>query len=157
METAAYTVTSADEVRALIEHWAKASRAKDIDGIMSCYAPDILAFDAVGDLQFKGAEAYKKHWEACLAMCPGPKTFEVHDLSITAGDDMAFGHYLGRCGGTDEKGEEKAGWFRVTVCCRKTNGQWRVVHEHFSAPFDPQSGKALLDLEPKHVGQTRPV
>jgi hypothetical protein len=24
-----------------------------------------------------------------------------------------------------------------------------IVHEHFSAPFDPQSGKALLDLEPE--------
>ena len=25
---------------------------------------------------------------------------------------------------------------------------WRIAHEHFSAPFDPESGKALFDLEP---------
>jgi uncharacterized protein (TIGR02246 family) len=148
MEAAAYKVTSVGEVRELIDRWVMASRAKDIDRIMSCYAPDVRAFDAIAALQFKGVEAYRKHWEACLAMCPGPMTFEIHHLNITAGDDMAFCHYLGRCGGTDEHGEEKAGWFRVTVCCRKTNGQWRVVHEHFSAPFDPQSGKALLDLKP---------
>jgi ketosteroid isomerase-like protein len=37
---------------------------------------------------------------------------------------------------------------RVTVCYRKTNGKWLVVHEHFSAPFEMESGKALLDLEP---------
>jgi uncharacterized protein (TIGR02246 family) len=148
MEAAAYKVTSVGEVRELIDRWVTASRAKDIDRIMSCYAPDVRAFDAIAALQFKGVEAYRKHWEACLAMCPGPMTFEIHHLNITAGDDMAFCHYLGRCGGTDEHGEEKAGWFRVTVCCRKTNGQWRVVHEHFSAPFDPQSGKALLDLKP---------
>jgi uncharacterized protein (TIGR02246 family) len=148
MEVAAYKVTSEDEVRELIACWVKAVRAKDLDGIMSCYAPDIRAFDGIGNLQFKDAGAYRRHWEACLAMCPGPMTFEAHDLNITAGDEMAFCHYLARCGGTDAKGEEKAGWFRATVCCRKINGRWRVVHEHFSAPFDPQSGKALLDLKP---------
>jgi hypothetical protein len=27
------------------------------------------------------------------------------------------------------------------------------VHEHFSAPFDPESGKALFDLEPQNTGR----
>ena len=115
---------------------------------MSHYAPDILSFDAISQLQFKGADAYRKHWQACLAMCPGATIFEIHDLSIAAGDGMAFGHCLLRCGATGEDGEAKAGWMRVTVCYRKTNGRWMVVHEHFSAPFDVESGKALLDLEP---------
>jgi PhnB protein len=38
---------------------------------------------------------------------------------------------------------------------RKTNGTWMIVHEHFSAPFDPESGKALFDLEPEGVERTR--
>jgi ketosteroid isomerase-like protein len=83
-----------------------------------------------------------------MAMCPGPMIFEVHDLDIEAGDDLAFGHYLSRCGGTGADGKEQAGWFRVTVCWRKTKGRWQVTHEHFSAPFDPESGKASLDLQP---------
>jgi ketosteroid isomerase-like protein len=37
---------------------------------------------------------------------------------------------------------------RVTVCLRKSGGRWAVAHEHFSAPFDPESGMALLDLAP---------
>lgn len=89
-----------------------------------------------------------KHWEACLALCPGPIVFEIHDLNITAGDDVAFCHFLNRCGGTGENGEEQAAWMRATVCYRKTNGRWLVVHEHFSAPFDMESGKALFDLQP---------
>jgi ketosteroid isomerase-like protein len=36
----------------------------------------------------------------------------------------------------------------VTFGCRKTNGKWKIAHEHFSAPFDPVSGKALFDLQP---------
>jgi ketosteroid isomerase-like protein len=36
---------------------------------------------------------------------------------------------------------------RVTFCCRKAAGRWKIAHEHFSAPFDPESGK-VLDLQP---------
>jgi uncharacterized protein (TIGR02246 family) len=147
----ALQMTRADEeaqIRRVIDDWAKAARAKDIDAIFTHYAPDILAFDAIGQLQFKGTDAYRKHWEACMSMCSGPMIFEVHDLDIEARGDLAFGHYLGRCGATGADGKERAGWFRVTVYCRKTNGRWKVAHEHFSAPFDPASGKTLLDLEP---------
>jgi uncharacterized protein (TIGR02246 family) len=150
--------TKADDetqIRARLDDWAKAARAKDIDAVMSHYAPDVVAFDAIAALQFKGAEAYRKHWEACLTMCSGPTTFEIHHPDITARDDVAFGHYLCRCGGTGPDGKEHIGWMRATVCFRKTNGEWVIVHEHFSAPFDPQSGKALCDLEPEHVKRTR--
>jgi uncharacterized protein (TIGR02246 family) len=137
-----------DDVRRLIESWLKAVRAKDLDAIVSHYAPDIVAFDAIAQLRFKGRDAYKEHWKACLAMCEGPMSFEIHELTITAGDDLAFGHYLSRCGGTGEDGEEKAGWTRATVGCRRIGGKWMMVHEHFSAPFDVESGKALLGLQP---------
>jgi uncharacterized protein (TIGR02246 family) len=136
------------EIRGLLDDWVKAARAKDIDAIFAHYAPYIVAFDGIGQLQFKGRDAYRKHWEACMDMCSGPMIFEFHDLDIEARDDVAFGHYLSRCGGTGADGKEQAGWFRVTVCWRKTNGRWKVAHEHFSAPFDPASGKALLGLEP---------
>ena len=152
----ALQMTRADEeaqIRGLIDDWAKAARAKDVDAIFAHYAPDIVAFDAIAQLQFKGADAYKKHWEACMAMCPGQMIFEVHDLSIAARDDLAFCHYLSRCGGTGADGEEKVGWMRATVGFRRISGKWLVVHEHFSAPFDPESGKALFDLEPQNAGR----
>lgn len=136
------------EIRGLIEGWAKAVRASDIDAIMAAYAPDILSFDAIAQLQFTGAEAYRNHWEACLAMCSGPTTFEIHHLGLEASGDVAFGYYLLRCGGTGPDGKEQSGWMRATVCCRKTGGKWLVAHEHFSAPFEPSSGRAMLDLEP---------
>jgi ketosteroid isomerase-like protein len=72
---------------------------------------------------------------------------EIQDLRIAAGDNVALSHHLTRCGAI-ESGEEKASWMRVTVRYRKANGKWLVVHEHFSAPFDMESGNALLDLKP---------
>jgi uncharacterized protein (TIGR02246 family) len=148
MSTETIKATAESEIRKLMDSWLKAVLASDIDRILSHYAPDIVAYDAVVQLQFKGVDAYGKHWKNCLSMCPGPMVFEIHDLNITYGDDVAYGHYLCRCGGTGEGGEEKAGWTRATVGYRKTDGRWRIAHEHFSVPFDMATGKALLDLEP---------
>lgn len=153
MATASAKANDKAQIRARLDEWVRASRVKDLDAIMANYAPDVLAFDAVGKLQFKGVDAYRKHWDACLSYCPGEMVFEIHDLKITARDDLAFGHYLGRCGGTGPDGKEHASWFRVTVCLRKMNGKWLVVHEHFSAPFDPESGNTLLDLQPESMEQ----
>lgn len=136
------------EIRELLDDWAKASQAKDLDRIMAHYAADVLAFDAILQLQFKGADAYRAHWQACLAMCPGEMVFEIHDLNVVVGGDLAFSHCLGRCGAVGDDGKANTSWMRGTVGYRRTGGRWLIVHEHWSAPFDPQSGKALFDLEP---------
>ena len=57
-------------VRQLIDGWAAAARASNYDAVVSHYAPDIVAFDAVSRLKFEGRDAYRKHWEECLAIVP---------------------------------------------------------------------------------------
>jgi uncharacterized protein (TIGR02246 family) len=136
------------EVRELHEGWLKAVRSRNLDGIAAHYARDIVAFDAVQQLQFKGVDAYKKHWAACLELCTGTMAFEIAELKIAAGDDVAFSHGLLSCGGSDQNGEHKSSWMRVTAGYRKTSGRWAIVHEHFSAPFDMASGKAIFDAKP---------
>ena len=79
-------------------------------------------------------------------MCSGPMTFKLHELNVVASDDIAFSLGLNRCGGTDKDGEEHASWMNVTIGYRKSHGA--CVHEHFSAPFDMENGKALLELQP---------
>lgn len=145
--TATSTPTTAQaQIRQMVDRYLGAIRAADAEAIASFYAPDILAFDAIAELQFKGVEAYKKHWQACMEMCPGDGmgVFELHDLSIEADGDLAFGHALCRCGPS----KDKAGWMRATLAFRKTDGKWTIAHEHWSAPFDPESCKALFDLKP---------
>ena len=150
MSIAAAKTTSEAEVRALIDDWAKATRAKDVDGIIAKHAPDTRSFDCHSHFQFKGADALRKHLEACMPCMQGPMTFEIHDLDVAAYGDVAFGHLLARYGATGRSGEEHGGWLRVTVCLRKVRGEWLIVHDHCSVPFDPQSGKAMLDLAPEH-------
>lgn len=148
MALATYETTASDEIRGLLESWLQAVKAKQVERIMSHYARDVVAFDAIMKLQFKGAEEYGAHWKMCMEMCPGEMTFEMHELDVEAGSDVAFCHYICHCGGTNDKGEEQSGWMRVTVCLRKTAGRWLIAHEHFSAPFDCESGKALTELKP---------
>lgn len=136
------------EIRAVLDRWVNATRTKDLDGIMACYAPDVRAFDAIARLQFQGVEAYRKHWEYCLGFVEGEMLFKMHDPEIVVRDDIAFSHFLATCGCTDENGDEQVGWTRGTVCLQKTNGEWRIVHEHYSMPFDPETMKVLDNPEP---------
>lgn len=147
MNTATTLASTETEIRDELDDWARAVRTKDIARIVTHYAADIVAFDAIAQLQFKGIEAYRKHWETCMTMCTGPMIFELHEVQVEAGEDLAFVHALSRCGGTGPDGKEMSGWMRMTACYRKRQGKWRVAHEHFSAPFDMQSDKVLW-LEP---------
>ena len=137
-------------VRELIEAWSKATCANDLEGVMALYTPDIVAFDALGQLQHKGAGAYRKHWEICIShMPPGwQMIMEPHEVQVTQDGDIAFVHYLARCGCVDDKGEGQVGWMRATVCCRNTPDGWRISHEHYSSPFDPETMKVMENLEP---------
>jgi len=134
-------------IRTLIEDRVKAVRAKDINGAMSNIAPDIRSFDVVGPLQYVGSDASRKRAEQWFSSFQGPIGHEVCDLSITTGDDVAFSHGLNRVIGTTTDGKKIDMYWRVTVCYGKANGKWMVTHEHNSVPFDPQSGRASLDLK----------
>ncbi|WGF86227.1 YybH family protein [Marinivivus vitaminiproducens] len=133
------------DVRALIDAWLDAVRVRDVPRIMACYAPDVRAFDAVGKLQFRGRDAYGEHWQACMTMCNGTMIFEIDELEIAADASLALVHYVCRCGAVMEDGEEKSGWMRATVACSKASGRWLITHDHFSAPFDPETCNALFD------------
>jgi len=136
------------ELRALIDSWVAANRAKDVDAILDHYAEDVRAFDAILQLQFVGHAAYKAHWKFCMEHCGGPITFEVDQLQQYASGDLGFGHFLCLCGGTNDEGKSESGWLRVTQCYRREGGRWRIVHDHFSVPFDMENGQALFGLQP---------
>jgi len=121
----------------LVEARAQAVRDKDVVALMSQYAPDVLQFDAIETMQNVGAEGVQKRAEAWFAGYPEGIGYETHDLSITAGEDIAFCHHLNHIVGTLTDGTEVNMWVRATVCYRKIDGNWRITHEHTSAPITP--------------------
>jgi ketosteroid isomerase-like protein len=141
---------AADEarIRELIEERVTAIRAKDVDALMATHAPDVVTFDALDPLRYLGAEAVRERAGQWLSWYQGPVGYEVRDLSITAGDEAAFCHYLYCVTGTMTNGREVDMWVRSTVCFRKKGGAWVVAHEHTSVPFDAESGRASVNLKP---------
>ena len=138
------------EIRALLDRWAKAFRAHNLDGIMSIYAPGnaLVAYDIVAPLQYTGKDAYRKDYEQFLAQYDGPIEIEYRGLRIVAGDGVAFIHTLERISGTLKDGQKSELWIRATSGLRKINGNWLIVHDHISAPVDLNNGKAVFDLKP---------
>ncbi len=136
------------EIKRLIEGGVEACRARDIDGVMSIYARELVSFDLVPPLRYVGAGEYRKRWEETFSSFQGPIGYEIHDLDITTGDDVAFGHSLNRLSGTMNNGQKTDLWVRWTACFRKINGKWLIVHTQVSVPVDLENGKAVLDLKP---------
>ncbi len=135
------------QIRTLIEARVKAVHDKNIDGALSSIAPDMLAFDVVNSLYYRGRDAVRKRAQEWFSSFHGSIGYEIHDLFIATGDDVAFSHCLNRYSGTTTGGELGM-WVRVTTCYRKIDGTWLITHEHQSVPFDAESGKASLDLKP---------
>jgi ketosteroid isomerase-like protein len=135
-------------IKRLIEGYVEAFRAKDLDGIMSMYAPEVVTFDVVPPLQYVGADAMRKRWEEAFSSLPGPIGYEIADLSITVGEDMAFTHSFNRTSATLPAGQQIGVWVRWTACWRKIGGKWLLVHDHISVPVNVQTGRAMLDFKP---------
>jgi ketosteroid isomerase-like protein len=145
------TPHAADEagIRQLVDKMAQAIRAMDLAGLKACFAPDMVSFDVGGPpLQTVGAEAKLKTWEMAFSLFRRPPGYEVRDLAITVGDDVAFGHSFNRLSGTLENGDTIGPWVRYTAGFRKIDGNWFIAHDQVSVPADFGSGRALLDLEP---------
>jgi ketosteroid isomerase-like protein len=137
------------QIRALIETWATDLRAKRVDALMSHRAPEILLYDLAPPLLYRGADAYRKGLEEWFATFQGPIGYEIRDLRITAGDDVAFSTSLNWIGGARTNGEQTSVWVRTTMCFRKQGDAWNVAHEHVSVPFHMDgSYRAAIDLEP---------
>jgi ketosteroid isomerase-like protein len=141
-------------IRQLHEAFERDTKAKDLDRIMAQYADDLVAFDAIGALQFKGVDEYRAHWQRCFEFCQGEGFFETHELHVTVGGELAYSRMLNHCGGPNAEGEMQTGWMRGTRVWARRGGDWKVIHEHFSMPFDMETGQVCMSQEPSS-GQQR--
>lgn len=116
--------TNEVEIRRLVEDWAEAVRAQDINGVLARHADDIVMFDVPMPVQAKGMREYRKTWELFFANSPGgPGSFDLTELRVTANETVAYCHAILRILDSDA---------RLTIGMRKEGGQWLISHEHHS-------------------------
>jgi len=126
----------ARQIKALLEAWAEAVRRHDIQAILAHHDRDMVMFDLPPPLQCKGIAAYEETWGLFFRYHKPGAAFNLEELSVTAGQDVAFAVAIMRCGpDSSSNPADKDGFlFRLTVGLHKVDGEWRITHEHHSVP-----------------------
>ncbi|HEV7723268.1 MAG TPA: SgcJ/EcaC family oxidoreductase [Iamia sp.] len=123
------------QVRILIERWVAAVHEGDLDTVLADHADDIVMFDVPPPEQgVRGIDAYRETWPPFLAWQAQGALFELVDLEVTAGADVAFAHALLRCGPPELLAERPDERLRLTLGLVARDGRWVVTHEHHSFP-----------------------
>jgi uncharacterized protein (TIGR02246 family) len=123
------------EVRALIERWADAVHAGDLETVVADHADDIVMFDVPPPEEgVRGIDANREVWPPFFAWQAQGASFEIAELDVTAGVDVAFAWALLRCGMPEELKADPQNRLRLTIGLRKQDGRWTVTHEHHSFP-----------------------
>ncbi|GAA1962991.1 YybH family protein [Amycolatopsis minnesotensis] len=138
---------AAAEIRQLMADREQAMRTGDADLLASHYAPDAVQFDLEPPLLHPAVElrdpARMRNW---FAKFGGRVHYDISELTVTAGEDVAF------CRSLDRMGSAAAGfemWFRSTIGFRRDGERWLIVDEHRSTPFYMDgSFLAATDLQP---------
>jgi len=139
------------QIRQLITAKETLMPAKDANGLVARYAPEIIQYDLAPPLQNSGPEVLDPSGvQGWFSTFEGPLDYEVRDLAVTAGEDVAFCTSLERLTATPVGYPDSFTlWVRSTVGLRKIDGTWRITHEHSSTPFYMDgSFKAAVDLQP---------
>ncbi|MCX4512165.1 SgcJ/EcaC family oxidoreductase [Streptomyces sp. NBC_01619] len=124
-----------EQIRTLIEDWAAAVHAAELEGVLAHHSDDIVMFDVPPPFEgVRGIDAYRASWPPFFAWQRQGASFEIVSLDITAGDDVAYAHALLRCGTPRELAEQPDLRLRLTLGLRKERGGWVVAHEHHSFP-----------------------
>jgi uncharacterized protein (TIGR02246 family) len=121
------------QIRQLIERWATAVHAGDLDTVLDAHADDIVMFDVPPPHDgVRGIDGYRATWPPFFEWQRQGAVFEITELEVTAGDDVAVAWALLRCGTAEEFAQEPGRRLRLTIGLRKTDGRWIVSHEHHS-------------------------
>jgi ketosteroid isomerase-like protein len=136
------------EIAALMDRRSAAIETKDIDVLVSLYAPDVVYFDVVPPLRYVGSAAIRARFTDWLDGFDGPYGQEIRDLQVTASRDVAVASMLVRGSGTTKGGIPVDRWLRATSCCRRSAHGWSITHEHISVPVDLATGTVTPDLVP---------
>src|SRR5436190_22476235 len=131
----------------MLSAYADAVRAKDVDAFVGLYADDVRNFDLWDQCSYDGKDALRgmvAEWFGSLADDEQVAvTFD--DVRSQAGPDVAAVSAFTTFAAVSPDGTELRSMNnRLTWVLRKeTDGSWKIVHEHTSAPAGDE-GKVQL-------------
>lgn len=147
------TVVTQDEtaIREVFTRMETDMRAGDVDRLLARFTPDAVQCSLAPPLRIVGPDVHDADsLAAWFGTFASPVDYEVRDLTVELGGDVAFAHGVARMTATPAGSTEPFTlWFRLTTGLRKVDGEWKVAHEHQSVPFYMDGSlRACVDLEP---------
>ncbi|KUH86376.1 MULTISPECIES: SgcJ/EcaC family oxidoreductase [unclassified Mycobacterium] len=122
-----------EAIRELIVRWAAAVHGGDLDSVVADHDADIVMFDVPPPHRgVRGIDEYRDCWPPFFEWQRQGAVFEIVELDLTVGADVAFAWALLRCGKPAELAADPENRLRLTIGLRKRDGRWVVTHEHHS-------------------------
>jgi ketosteroid isomerase-like protein len=123
-------------IRDLFTRWVESIRSQDLNGVLTDHDPNIVMFDVPPPYNgVRGIDEYRESWPPFFEWLNRGAQFELLELDVVAGVDVAFAYALLRCGAQTEFEANPDNRLRITVGLRKNDERWIVVHEHHSFPM----------------------
>jgi ketosteroid isomerase-like protein len=126
--------SNGEQIRRILKKWAEATRMGKQDEVLANHSSNVLIFDVLPPLMYKGAAAYRRSWGDWQPETDGPGVFEFQNLRAEADGNVGFAHAVIRCGGKHPDGSSFEDTVRATFCLKKIKGRWMVTHQHISMP-----------------------
>ncbi len=143
-------VTDESKIRDIMQRRVDAMRAKDVAGFLSDYASQTITFELPPPLRHTAPKGDSHDTMTAWLESKGDIDYEIQELVVAAGTDIAFCHCLTHLLEYDTEGAVANDmWYRTTLGLRNTLGQWQIEHEHNSTPFYmDDEARAATDLKP---------
>ena len=132
--------------RQVLDAYASAVYARDVDAFMRLYDPKVRVFDTWGIWAYDGAAAWRvaiEGWFASLGTERVKVRFDDVDV-LGAGEFRSLSAIVTYAGVSAQGDPLRAMQNRLTWTLRMSGHVLRVVHEHTSAPIGFDDQKAIL-------------
>jgi uncharacterized protein (TIGR02246 family) len=141
-------VTDHETIVEMFDRYREAVHAKDVDAFTALFDDDVHVFDMWGRWSYNGLDEWRQmatEWFSSLGSDTAAVEFD--DVQTIVGDGVAAAHAFVTFRGLSAAGDELRSMNnRLTWALRKTDrGEWKVVHEHSSAPIDFETAKVILN------------
>ena len=139
-------MTSTLDFNGFFESYKSAVLNKDVGALMALYDEDFIAFDLWGAWRYVGEGPWHQMNEGWLTSL-GSESVVVafDDIETTPGADVAAAYATVSYKAVSEAGATlRSMQNRLTWVAKRKNGVWKIVHQHSSAPIDPETMRAIL-------------
>jgi uncharacterized protein (TIGR02246 family) len=134
----------------LLATYVAAARDRNIADMVGLYHDDALLYDMWGEWQKRGIAEVQAMVSAWFGGVAAGETVVVtfSEVETATSGDLATATGYVAFSATDEGGKQlRAMDTRFTFIARQHGGEWKITHQHFSAPVNPQSMTMLFNRE----------